>query len=587
MEGHRNFIELLRTRVEQSPQREAMVLLPDDGARGRPNTVSYRSLDASARVLAGWLQDRGVQGERALLMHESRHQFAVSFLACLYAGVIAVPVPSSHRRGHNEARVSGIVKDAAPAVVLTDAAQAPDVSRLLVRSASGSIMCLAADAVPGSAPWRMPDQAPDAVAYLQYTSGATGAPRGVAVTHENLMANQRALVEALGTSPGESIGGWLPFHHDMGLVGQLLHPLWLGGTSVLLSPEAFVRHPVRWLQAIGDYQIAVSGAPDFAYDLCVRRVSDEQLAGLDLSGWRTAVSGGEPLRAGTRRAFTRRFAPAGFRPQAMTAGYGLAESTLLVAATCAGEQGGELEVDAAGLEKNLIRGPREGQPVRTLLSSGRPVGGEIHIVQPETRAVLPDGEIGEIWVRGGSVAAGYWQNRSETARTFNAVTADGRSPFLRTGDLGTLEEGRLYVTGRIKDMIVVAGRNLYPHDLEYAVQQISALFGAGTAFGVTGERERIVIVQEVRTQRWYDLDFGALAADVGRCITEEFEVPVGGVLLVRPGTVRRTTSGKVERGAMRELFLNGRLRPLCEHLDDELAALSELARLTPQRRNRT
>ena len=357
----------------------------------------------------------------------------------------------------------------------------------------------------------------------------------------------------------------------MGLVGQLLHPLWLGGTSVMLPAEAFIRHPVRWLEAVSSHGITVSGAPDFAYDLCLRRVSDEQLHGLDLSGWRTAVSGGEPVRSETLRDFAERFAPAGFRAQSFTACYGLAEATLLVAGSRGTQPRRERTVDAQALERHLWREPTPGRPTRRLPSCGSAVGCEIRIVDPETRAVVPDGRIGEIWVRGAGVAQGYWRDLGKTARVFRASTADGERDFMRTGDLGTLDDGHLYVTGRLKDVIVVAGRNLYPQDVERTVQRVNALFGPGTAFAVPGERERVVVVQELRTRTGYDLDLAALATQVERCLTEEFDVHVGGVLLVRPGTVRRTTSGKVERSAMRELFLRGRIRPLHQELDRDLA----------------
>lgn len=578
MSHHRTFTDLLLERAERTPERQALLLLPESAERGRPGAVSYRALDSAARELAGWLQARGAAGERVLLLHTSRRQFAVSFLACLYAGAIAVPVPPTGGSRHHAARVAGIVKDVAPCATFTDAALAPDVSRLLASCGHGSVPCLAADAVPARSPWRLPELSADTVAYLQYTSGSTGSPRGVVVTHGSLLANLRAIESALRLAPGERIGGWLPFHHDMGLVGQLLLPLWLGGTSVLLSPEAFLKRPARWLEAIARHGVTVSGAPDFAYALCAERVTDEQLAELDLSGWRTAVTAGEPVSASTCRAFTERFAPAGFAPAALTPCYGLAEATLLVSGERTdgregrdGEAGlpGMRTADGEALARNELRAPREGRPRRTLVSCGRPTGGEVRIVDPESLRVLADGDIGEIWVRGTGVAGGYWRDRTTTAEVFGAATADGEGGFLRTGDLGTLLDGRLHVTGRLKDMIVVAGRNLYPQDLEHAVQRISSLFGTGTAFSVPGEPERVVMVQELRTHQRYGVDLAGLAVDVERCLAEEFEVRVDGVLLVRPGTIRRTTSWKVERAATRRLFLNGGIRPLHQRLDEE------------------
>ncbi|WP_370415367.1 fatty acyl-AMP ligase [Streptomyces fradiae] len=571
MSAHRTFTELMTDRVGRAPERTALLLLPDSDERGRPASLTYRALDARARRLAGRLLADGATGEPVLLLHESRAQFAVSFLACLYAGAVAVPVPPYDGRSHHEERVAGIVRQTHPRAALTCASLAPDVSRLLARHGHGSVPCLAADAVGGTGTERLPEADPDTVAYLQFSSGSTGSPNGVVVTHRNLLANQEALARLLGAGPDARIGGWLPFHHDMGLVGQLLHPLWLGGTSVTLSPEAFVKRPARWLEAIGRYGIEVSGAPDFAYDLCVRRVSDEELAGLDLSGWRIAVSGGEPVRAETRRAFTERFAAAGLRPDTLHAAYGLAEATLLVSGGPAAD--GERTVDTEALEQGEVREAQPGRRARTsLVSVGRvaEAAGQVLIVDPESRRVLPDGRIGEIWVSGPGVSGAYWRDRKASAERFGAVTADGTGGLLRTGDLGTVDDGRLYVTGRLKDVIMVAGRNLYPQDVERTVQRVSSLFGTGSAFSVPGERERVVVVQELRTHQRYALDLEELVTDVRRCLSEEFQVAVAGVLLVRPGTVRRTSSGKVERVAMRRLFLSGGLRPLHQYLADDL-----------------
>ncbi|MGW3497509.1 fatty acyl-AMP ligase [Streptomyces sp. NPDC001020] len=573
MDGSRTFTELMMERAGRTPERIALLLLPDSDERGRTASVSYRTLDAQARRLAGRLCADGATGEPVLLLHVSRSQFVVSFLACLYAGAVAVPVPPYGGRSHHEERVTGIVRQTSPRAVLTDAALAPDVSRLLARSGHGSVPCLAADAVSGPVDVQLPEPGPDTVAYLQFSSGSTGSPNGVVVTHRNLLANQEALAALVGARPDSRIGGWLPFHHDMGLVGQLLHPLWLGATCAVLSPESFVRRPARWLEAIGRYSIEVSAAPDFAYDLCVQRVTDEELAGLDLSGWRVAISGGEPVRAQTRRAFTERFAAAGLRAEAMYAAYGLAEATLLVSGGPA--ESGERTVDSEALQQGRLSEPRPGRPTHTLVPCGTVDGnaraGRVLIVDPETRAVLPDGEIGEIWVSGPGVAGGYWRDRATSGERFGAVTADGTAAgMLRTGDLGAVDGGLLYVTGRLKDVIVVAGRNLYPQDVERTVQRINSLFGTGSAFAVPGECERVVIVQELRTNQRYTLDLEELVSDVRRCVSEEFEVGVAGVLLVRPGTVRRTTSGKVERVAMRRLFLNGGLQPLHQYLADDL-----------------
>jgi acyl-CoA synthetase (AMP-forming)/AMP-acid ligase II len=564
-------------RVAEDPDKPALVLLREEDGQAPPETVTYGELHRSAAALAGWLQQRGASGKRVLVVQTTRRLFAVSFLACLYAGAIAVPAPPPAGRQHHDRRVASIVKDAAVEMVLTSAAEAAEVSQLLAFAGYGGIPCAAVDALRHTAPWEPPDLDEESLAFLQYTSGSTREPRGVMVRHGNVLHHQEVMAEALGIPAGATLGGWLPFHHDMGLVGQLLQPLGLGGTSVLLSPIAFVKRPVSWLQAISRYRLAASGAPDFAYDLCLRRISDEQAAGLDLSSWRVAISGGEPVRAGIMAAFAERFAPAGLDPAALSAGYGLAEATLMIAGGRApgapAEDPPSRLVDQAALERHELRAPRPGGPSRALISCGPPVGGELRIVDPATGQVLPDGRIGEIWYRGPSVALGYFGRPAETADTFGARTAAGEEGFLRTGDMGTLDEGQLYVTGRLKEMIVAAGRNLYPQDLEHGVQGVSALFGAGSVFAVAGEPEQVVVVQELRARQQYDLDLPALTAAVQRLLVEEFEVRAAAIWLVRAGTVRRTTSGKVERTAMRRHFLRGEIEPLHQDTDPGIEQL--------------
>ncbi|MFF8293451.1 fatty acyl-AMP ligase [Streptomyces sp. NPDC016309] len=560
MTGHRTFTELIQAQAVESPDREALVLLTERPGGLEPRTISYGELDRAARTLAGRLRRHITPGDRVLLTHGSRERFVTGFLACLYAGAVAVPVAPPGGRPHHDERIAGIVKDAAAACALTASDEAADVSQLLARTGHGHVTCVLADAPPAAAGTAAPPLPPvpadpDAVAFLQYTSGSTRDPRGVVVTHRSLLANQEAIARALGTRRGARVGGWLPLHHDMGLVGQLLHALWLGGTAVLLSPTAFVKRPAHWLETISRYGLTASGAPDFAYDLCVRRVNDAQIAGLDLSGWEVAVSGGEPVNPATLRAFAERFAPAGLRPEALIPCYGLAEATLLVSGA---------RTAPAPLTAAVAKGA---------VPCGPPASADVRIVDPETHEELPDGRTGEIWVRAAGIGPGYWARPAETAATFGGRIGDGTDDYLRTGDLGTLVDGLLHVNGRLKDTIVVAGRNLYPQDLERTAQRVSALFGPATAFAVPGERERIVILQELRAGSRYDTDLAGLVSAVQQRLREEYEVTTGGVLLVRPGTVRRTTSGKVERAAMRRLFLRGEVTALHQRVEPEVQRL--------------
>ncbi|MFE7161664.1 fatty acyl-AMP ligase [Streptomyces sp. NPDC057636] len=579
MNGQQTFTEHIQDRAAETPDREALILLTEHEGILRPETITYGELDRSARNLASVLARHVGPGDRVLIAHRSRALFVTSFLACLYSGVIAVPVAPGGRRGHHDDRFAGIVKEAAAACVLTSTTEAPDVSQLLARTGHGDVVCLPVDgpaALADAGPWEPFAPGPDTVAYLQYTSGSTRDPRGVIVTHRSLLANQRAIQVALGTRPGTRLGGWLPLHHDMGLVGQLLHALWLGGTAVLLTPTAFVKRPANWLETVSRYGLTVSAAPDFAYEMCVRRVNDTQIAGLDLSGWETAVNGGEPIDPATLEAFAERFAPAGLRPGALTPCYGLAEATLIVSGTRTDPEPAWRAVDAAALESGRLTDPVG--PGRTVTHCGPPASVDVRIVDPDTCAEVPDGRIGEIWVRGESVGPGYWARPAETAAAFDCRITGGGSGFLRTGDLGAFQDGLLHVTGRLKDMIVIAGRNLYPQDLERTVQQVSGLFGAATAFALPGVRERIVIIQELRSGSRYDIDLAGLAAAVQQRISEEYEIRTAGVVLVRPGTVRRTTSGKVERAAMRRLLLRGELTPLHQRMEPEVEQLMAAGR---------
>lgn len=561
----RDLVELARSAAQGRADRTACLVVREgpDGAT-TTDRLTYRHLDIEARRIASWLQERGAAGARVLVLTGDPALHVPGFLGCLYAGAVAVPAPPPLGARKNAERFTGMVKDCAARFVLTDSATAPAVSQLLAHAGHGDVVCLAADRPGAGDPgaWREPDVPPDGLAFLQYTSGSVSEPKGVMITHRNVLANQRAICEALGTTADSVVGGWLPAHHDMGLTGQILHPLWLGATAVLMPAVSFAKRPVRWLEMIGRYGITVSGGPNFAYDLCLRRISDEQIAELDLSGWQVAVNGGEPVQAQTLDAFAERFRAAGFRADAFVPAYGLAESTLFVTGGSPGRRAPRRTVDTGALLGDRPAPPRGDTPTRTLVTSGRARGGDVAVVDPDSRCELPAGEVGEIWVRGPSVSPGYWNRPTETAEAFGARTRSGEGGFFRTGDRGFLDDGGLFVTGRLKEVMIVSGKNVYPQDVERCVQQVSVLFGSAAAFSVESGRDHVVIVQEVRTGRGYDTELPALAAAIQACVAEEFEVPADTVLLVRPGTVRRTTSGKLQRSAMRRLFLTGEIKPL-------------------------
>ncbi|MDE1685253.1 fatty acyl-AMP ligase [Streptomyces neyagawaensis] len=579
-----SFAELVLTRSDEQGDRDAFLFLAD-GVRGKePERLPYRSLDRAAKDIASWLQERGLAGRQVLLLYPSGLDFVKAFVGCLYAGAVAVPAPLPSEQGQHFRRVSGIVRDARVGAVLTLAEHAPEVEAWLAAEGFSDVVCLPTDqgTVGDADAWRDPRLSPEHLAFLQYTSGSTSAPKGVMVSHGNLLANEAAIARSTGNTPDTMIGGWLPFYHDMGLIGHILQPLWLGTTSVLIPPVSFLRKPARWLELVSEYGVNASGGPNFAYDLCVRRVTDAQLEGLDLSTWRTACNGAEPVRAETLQAFTERFGPHGFRAETMFPCYGMAETTLLVTGTPKTRGALLREVDAAGLEQGTLAGPFLGAPRRTLVSSGVALAEdfEVRIVDPETLAEQPEGRVGEIWVRGASVASGYWERPEVNAEIFGARIAgqEELGAWLRTGDMGVMGGGgELFVTGRLKEMVLINGRNIYPYDVESAVRGLNPAIGAGAVFAVdTGGQEHLVVIHEIRAAAAGD-DLKSIATDIQRHIGMEFAVPAGNVLLVRPGTVRRTTSGKIQRTLMRKLFLQGAVTALHSVLDPSVRTLVENA----------
>jgi FkbH-like protein len=561
-EAPASLIDVLRQRSLEQPDRLACSFVSE---REEERSLTYRELERRSRALAAKLQSMGLEGERALLLFPPGLDFVTGFLGCLRAGTVAVPAyPPQGRRVHS--RLASIFEDSRPRAVVTTseirsrasllAAQMPDL---------GGVEWIAADAADtlGEGPadgWRPPRLDAESLAFLQYTSGSTSSPKGVMVSHGNLLHNERLIREAFGQTEESVVVGWLPLYHDMGLIGNVLQPLYAGARCVLMSPAAFLQSPVRWLAAISRHRATTSGGPNFAYELCVRKITDEQKAGLDLSSWRVAFNGAEPVQAATLARFAEAFAPCGFRAEAFHPCYGLAEATLLVSAGGTGPLVRPL--DAAALEEGRVEPGALGEAARrsrALVGSGRARLG-VAIVQPETGTPCPPGRIGEIWVAGASVASGYWRRPEETAVTFGARLADGSGPWLRTGDLGFVQDGELFVTGRLKDLVILRGRNHYPQDLERTAEASHPDLrpGGSAAFSVEGEgEERLVLVLE-RSRRGR-APVEEIAAAVRRSIAGEHGVAASEVVLIRAETLPRTTSGKVRRRACRDAWLAGGL----------------------------
>ncbi|WP_437287312.1 amino acid adenylation domain-containing protein [Sorangium sp. So ce406] len=559
-------VALLRRRAEQRPSAHAYTFLLDGETDAR--SVTYGELDRRARALAAELQPGARAGERALLLVPPGLDFIAAFFGCLYAGLVAVPVPLPQRKS-GMLRVLAIVRDCRPSVVLTTEALLGAVAML--RDDPGlaelsHLRFMAVDTIQdgqGDA-WRAPRVTAETVAFLQYTSGSTGTPKGVVLTHGNLLRNELVIQRAFAHTEESVIVGWLPPHHDMGLIGNILQPLYVGVPCVQLSPEQFLMKPRRWLDAISRYRATTSGGPNFAYELCIRKIPPEQREGLDLSAWRVAFNGAEPIRAATLDRFAEAFAPAGFRRDAFYPCYGLAEATLLVTGGAADAPPIVRAADRAALaEGRAAFDPRDPEAGVSLVGcGGSPAGDAVRIVDPETLRACEDERVGEIWVAGASVAQGYWERPEDTAATFEARLSTGEGPFLRTGDLGFFSRGELYVTGRLKDLIIVRGRNIYPQDIELTAEEshpgLRAGGGAAFSVDVDGE-ERVVVVQELGRRAPASTDPAELGAAIERAVADRHEIAVHAVVLIKPGSLPRTTSGKVQRRACRARFLDGSL----------------------------
>ena len=584
-------VELLRWRAQQTPDQRAYTFLVDGEVE--KTHLTYAELDCQARAIAEILQQHKAQGERALLLYPPGLEFITAFFGCLYAGAIAIPAPppDAARLKRTLPRLVAIAKDAQASLVLTT-------SRILsmVKESFSSqdaigtqatefpaMSWLATDQISGelAAEWQEPRVSSDTLAYLQYTSGSTSTPKGVMVSHGNLLYHSACISQSCGYTPDSISATWMPYFHDYGLVEGLLVPLYNGIPCFVMSPLAFVKRPIRWLQTISRYKVTHSQGPNFAYDQCLHRIAPEQRSTLDLSSWRSAGNAAEPINHKTIEHFIEAFEPYGFRRNAFSPAYGLAEATLLVSASQKTDVPVFCSVQAAALEKNrIVETSQLELGVRTVVGCGRLVGSmRVVIVHPEMLTqCLPD-EVGEIWVSDPSVAQGYWNRPEETERTFcahladtgvsvsEAVATSGASaernsgPFLRTGDLGFLKDGELFVTGRIKDLIIIRGTNHYPQDIEWTVEQSHPALrpGYGAAFSVdVDDEERLVIVQEVE-RHYRNLDVDEVVESIRQAVAKYHELEVHAVLLLKTGSILKTSSGKIQRGGCRAGFLDGSL----------------------------
>jgi acyl-CoA synthetase (AMP-forming)/AMP-acid ligase II len=563
----RSFVALTRARAEQRGEAVAYTFLLDGD--GRETNLTYAELDRRARAVAARLQHELQPGNRAILVFPTGPDFIAAFLGCLYARVIAVPVPEPFTDRHF-LRIKNIVADAGTRHILTTNQFLTAVNQRFAGNPDiQALRWLATDTLDpaGADAWQPQPIAPDDIAFLQYTSGSTAAPKGVIVTHRNLLANSDMLRQVYQSDQESLLVSWLPLFHDLGLVAKMMQTLYVGCRCILMSPLAFLQKPVRWLQAISHYRGEISGAPDFAYAITARKVTPEQKAGLDLSSWRLAFNGAEPVRAATLEQFADAFQSCGFRREALTPAFGMAEATLFIA-------GGPLnygpiyyEIDAAAFGRNRIVLAQAGEASLTAVACGRFdwADQQLKIVNPDTLNECAADEVGEIWLAGGHIGRGYWNKPAETEATFQAYTADTNAgPFMRTGDLGFVHEGQVYVGGRIKDLIIIDGQNHYPQDIEFTVEDAHPAVrqGCTAAFPIDHEgQERLVAVAELREPVNADSpwDTQVIAQELRRAVAKEHGIPLYDIAFIKARTIHKTSSGKIQRRACRTDYLANHL----------------------------
>jgi acyl-CoA synthetase (AMP-forming)/AMP-acid ligase II len=579
-------VDLLHERATQTPEHQVYTFLSD--GETEKDSLTYAQLERKARVLAKTLRGHAAFGDRVVLLYPPGLEFVSAFFGCLYAGMIPVPA-FPPRNNRNMDRLMAIMQDAdATVALMTEPIRSMIAASYSETPGLDAVVCLATETLADEdAAWERPPLDGDSVCFLQYTSGSTGIPKGVMVSHGNLLANMEDIATGLELSEETVSVSWLPFYHDMGLIYGVLLPVFSGFRVYLMAPIAFLQRPIRWLKAITRYRGTLSSAPNFAYDLCVRKVTPEMRETLDLHAWASAANGAEPLRRETLENFAQHFAPAGFKREALRPCYGLAEGTLKVTVAPVARAPIYLEVDPSELEQNRVV-PAAGPNARLLVGSGVTLRAGVTIVHPETLKVCGPHEVGEIWVSGDAVAKGYWKRPEETERTFQAKTSDtGEGPFLRTGDLGFLHDGELFVTGRIKDLIIIRGRNHYPQDIERTIERChpSLRQGCSASFSVevSGE-ERLVVVAEVERRHQPDrnqptpgnaqameermdhfelapapLDQKLVRDQIRQAVSEQFDVMVHDVVLIKATTIPKTSSGKIQRQSCRAAYLEGRL----------------------------
>ena len=573
MQKQHNLVELLQQRAGTTPQKIAYRFL-QDGTTETGN-ITYAQLNLQARAIAAKLQSLTQPKARVVLVYtyDAAIEFVAAFMGCLYADTIAVTT-TPPRHSKDLSKLAQRIGDSGAEVILTtseiiEGFKSKIATNLGVVSKFKHLKWFTTDDIDRelAASWQQPSIEPESIAFLQYTSGSTGIPKGVMVTHGNILQNEEMIRQGFGHDENAIVVGWLPLFHDMGLIGNVLQPLYLGTESLLMSPVALAQKPFEWLKAITNYRATTSGGPNFAYDLLCLRATEDYLSQLDLSSWQVAFSGAETVRAETLERFSNIFAPCGFNPKAFYPCYGMAETTLFVTGGKAEQEPKVLRVDSSQLEQNkvVVTDSADG---KAIVSCGQTwLDTEVIIVHPETLVQCKSDEVGEIWVKGSGIGQGYWEQEQETQATFaGKLPEDSTTNWLRTGDLGFIAEEELYITGRLKEVMIFMGRYCYPQHVEQTVQEAHPALrtNAGAVFSLDlAGAERLIVVQEVTRQAIRSLttekNIEEIVAAICQRVGQEHEVEVYGVSLIKTGSIPKTSSGKIQRRRCAQLYQTGEL----------------------------
>lgn len=576
--AHRDLTSHIRALAAAVPDRIAVAYLTRGEEVG--DSITFAQMDRRARSLAAYFQQLGAQGARAIMLFDASVEAVYAFMGCVYGRVIAAPLPAptSNSLDRYLLRVMNVIGDGGARFVLTTSKirqRLQDIAKTM--TGFEHVEWISVDELPDHSD-RWVDESVDEsdVVYLQYTSGSTSAPKGVMITHRNLV-NVIAYMGWVSGCPefGTSAVCWMPYFHDFGLIDGLLVPLGHGMSVYLMSPSDFVQQPIRWVNAIHRYRASHSSGPNFSFELLARKSTPEERARLDLSCWRSANNAAEPIHQSTISRFRKAFGPHGFAAEAMAPAYGLAEATLLVTMSRNGAR--SVDVDAEALESHLVELRAPDDATRTMIGCGRVWPGpwrlDVRVVNSETRQLTPAGEVGEVWVSGDLVAKGYWNRPVETAEKFHAEIVELPGVrYLRTGDLGFLVGDELVITGRRKDLIIVEGRNHYPQDIEVAAEKSHPGLrpGCSVAFSIeTEDTTRVVLVCEIRTGYVLAEDASTLNAGdirvsrkelervIRREVAEEHQLRIHDIVILHPGLLPKTTSGKVERFGCKTKYIDG------------------------------